>query len=204
MSDKLIFSEAHKMLSRSEKEKLLKQKAKVSWLYGLSGSGKSSLALNLEKELHEKGYLVKILDGDTVRSGLNNNLGFSDEDRKENIRRIAQVAKLFVETGVVVIVSAISPMRNLRDSAREIIGNEDFNEIYVECSFEICKARDVKGLYKKESEGKVKKFTGKTSNFEAPDVLNNKNDVFVINTEKESLEKSLSKLIKFVISILVY
>lgn len=156
-------------LDRASKEQLLNQKGGVFWLYGLSGAGKSTLATALEKQLHEEGFMTQLLDGDNIRTGLNNNLGFSDEDRLENIRRIAEVAKLFAQAGVVTITSFITPKRALRALARDIIGKEDFHEIFVTCSFETCERRDVKGLYAKAKAGEIKHFTGKDSSFEAPD-----------------------------------
>ena len=138
------------LLGREDKESLLDQHGLVVWLYGLSGSGKSTLAIALEKLLHGEGIYTQVLDGDNIRSGLNNNLGFSDVDRLENIRRISEVAKLFVQAGVVTIASFICPRNELRAIAKKIIGQDDFFEVYVECSFETCKQRDVKGLYAKQ------------------------------------------------------
>lgn len=179
------------LLDREAKEALLNQRGLVVWLYGLSGSGKSTLATALERRLHEEGVFTQVLDGDNIRTGLNNNLGFSDEDRSENIRRIAEVAKLFATAGVVTITSFICPRNELRALAREIVGQADFLEVYVECSFETCEQRDVKGLYAKAKAGQVQNFTGKDSSFEAPKprsvadlVLNTDNQ-----TEGESLEQ---------------
>lgn len=157
-----------RMLPRAAKEELLGQSGAVIWMYGLSGSGKSTLANRLERGLHEAGRLVKVLDGDNVRTGLNRNLGFSDEDRLENIRRVAEVAKLFAECGVVVIASFITPNNTLRELARGIIGDEDLLEVYVKASYETCAARDPKGLYAKAKSGEVKQFTGRDSAFEEP------------------------------------
>ena len=142
-----------RILPRAAKEELLGQSGAVIWMYGLSGSGKSTLAHRLERELHAAGRLVKVLDGDNVRTGLNRNLGFSDEDRLENIRRVAEVAKLFAECGVVVIASFITPNNELRRLAREIIGDDDLLEVYVRASYETCAARDPKGLYAKVKAG---------------------------------------------------
>lgn len=158
-----------RMLPRAAKEELLGQSGAVIWMYGLSGSGKSTLAHRLERELHAAGRLVKALDGDNVRTGLNRNLGFSDEDRLENIRRVAEVAKLFADCGVVVIASFITPNNELRRLARAIIGDEDLLEVYVRASYETCAERDPKGLYAKVKAGEVKQFTGKDSGFEEPD-----------------------------------
>lgn len=157
-----------KILQRSDKEEALKQRAKVLWLTGLSGSGKSTIAEALEKQLHLEGFLTKLLDGDNIRVGLSNNLGFSEEDRKENIRRIAEAAKLFLDGGIICICSFVSPTREIRDMARSIVGAEDFLEVYVNAPIEVCEARDVKGLYKKARAGEIKQFTGIDSPFEAP------------------------------------
>lgn len=158
-----------RMLPRAAKEELLGQSGAVIWMYGLSGSGKSTLANRLERELQAAGRLVKVLDGDNVRTGLNRNLGFSDEDRLENIRRVAEVAKLFADCGVVVIASFITPNNELRRLARGIIGDDDLLEVYVRASYETCAERDPKGLYAKVKAGEVKQFTGRDSGFEEPD-----------------------------------
>jgi adenylylsulfate kinase len=167
MSDHL-YTTHDKLVARTEKETQLGQTGQVIWFYGLSGSGKSTIAAALERELHTAGRLTKVLDGDNVRTGLNRNLGFSDDDRRENIRRIAEVAKLFAETGLITLVSFITPKRELRQSAREIIGNDDLQLVYVKASFEACQARDPKGLYARVAAGEVKQFTGKDSGFEEP------------------------------------
>ena len=179
------------LLRREAKEAMLNQRGLVVWLYGLSGSGKSTLATALERRLHEVSVFTQVLDGDNIRTGLNNNLGFTDEDRLENIRRIAEVAKLFAQAGVVTITSFICPRNDLRAMAREIVGPVDFLEVYVECRFETCEQRDVKGLYAKAKAGQVKQFTGKDSSFEPPEprgvadlILNADNQ-----TESESLEQ---------------
>ena len=182
-------------LNRSSKERLLNQKGCVLWLYGLSGAGKSTLATALEKQLHSEGIMTQLLDGDNIRSGLNKNLGFSDEDRLENIRRIAEVAKLFAQSGIVTIASFITPKRALRDMAREIIGEEDYYDVFVTCSFETCEKRDVKGLYAKAKAGTIKHFTGKDSSFEPP------NDEFpadlVLDTDFKNEETCLKELSAF-------
>ena len=179
------------VLSRADKEKKLKQHAAVIWLYGLSGSGKSTLANGLERRLHAEGFTTHLLDGDNVRTGLNRGLGFSDADRAENIRRVAEVAKLFVQAGIVTLCSFITPTRALRTQAREIIGAEDFIEIYVKASFETCVSRDPKGLYAKANAGEVKQFTGRDSKFEPPA---NGDDVTIFDTEGESAEATLQRL----------
>ena len=158
-----------RMRPRAAKEALLGQRGAVVWMYGLSGSGKSTLAHRLEHALHESGRLVKALDGDNVRGGLNRNLGFSDEDRLENIRRVAEVAKLFADCGVVVVASFITPTNGLRQLAREILGDEDLLEVYVKASYETCASRDPKGLYAKVAAGQVGQFTGRDSAFEEPE-----------------------------------
>ncbi len=184
-----IYPVFDKMLPREAKEELLGQKGRVIWMYGLSGSGKSTLANLLERQLHAEGRLVKVLDGDNIRSGLNQNLGFSDEDRLENIRRVAEVAKLFAESGAIVIASFITPNNELRKMAREIIGDEDLLEVYIKASFETCAERDPKGLYAKVKAGEVKQFTGKDSGFEEPDQAD-----LIIDTEAHSEDESLKIL----------
>ncbi len=155
------------ILKQSDKERLLRQRGIVLWMVGLSGSGKSTLARALEKDLHQAGFLTQLLDGDNLRTGLNNNLGFSEADRLENIRRAAEVSKLFMNCGIVTICSFISPTEEIRSMAREIIG-EGFMEVYINCPIEICEQRDVKGLYKKVRNGEIKNFTGIDSPFEGP------------------------------------
>ncbi len=157
-----------RFLGRSAKQARLQQAGAVFWLYGLSGSGKSTIAVIAERLLDITGIYTIVLDGDNMRKGLNAGLGFSDEDRRENIRRLAEVARLLAENGVVVLVSAITPKRELRTQARNIVGT-DFHEVFVAASFETCSARDPKGLYKKVNAGEVKQFTGKDSSFEEPD-----------------------------------
>lgn len=156
------------LLNRESKEKLLNQNAKVIWFTGLSGSGKSTIAKGLENELHQLGHLTMVLDGDNVRSGINNNLGFSETDRTENIRRIAEVAKILLNSGVITICCFVSPTEDLRQLARNIIGHENFMEVFVNTSFEECEKRDVKGLYAKARKGELKNFTGLDAPFEAP------------------------------------
>jgi len=184
-----------KMLPRSAKETLLGQSGAVIWMYGLSGSGKSTLANLLERRLHADGRLVKVLDGDNIRSGLNRNLGFSDEDRLENIRRVSEVAKLFAECGVITITSFITPNNELRRLAREIVGDADLLEVYVKASFETCRVRDPKGLYAKVAAGEVKQFTGKDSAFEEPESPD-----LIIDTEAFSEEECLAQLLEAVIN----
>lgn len=163
-----IFPDRDKFVDRKNKEKVINQKGLVIWFTGLSGSGKSTLATGLERKLIQEGYLTEVLDGDKIRNGLNNNLGFSAEDRVENIRRIAEVSKLFCNCGVITISAFISPTVEIRQMARGIIANEDFFEVYVSTPLEICEQRDTKGLYKKAREGVIKDFTGISAPYEAP------------------------------------
>lgn len=157
-----------RMLGRQDKESLLRQHSVMIWFTGLSGSGKSTIAIALERELHKRGLLCRILDGDNIRTGINNNLGFSEADRVENIRRIAEVSKLFIQTGIITIAAFISPSNEIREMAASIIGKEDFLEIYVNTPIEECERRDVKGLYAKARRGEIKDFTGVSAPFEAP------------------------------------
>ena len=169
MADSLtIYPIFDKMLSRKDKESLLGQQGIMIWMTGLSGSGKSTVAIGVERELHKRGILCRILDGDNIRAGINSNLGFSAEDRRENIRRIAEIGKLFVDTGIVTIACFVSPTTELRQMAREIIGEKDFREVYIATPLEECERRDVKGLYARARKGEVKDFTGISAPFEAP------------------------------------
>jgi adenylylsulfate kinase len=192
MSD--IYPIHEQMLTRVERETRLKQHAKVVWLFGLSGSGKSTLVTALERHLFADGFTTTVLDGDNLRSGLNKGLGFSDADREENIRRVAEVSKLFLNSSVICLNSFITPRESLRTLAREIIGAENLLEIYVECSFETCRKRDVKGLYKKVEAGQVANFTGKEQAFEPPAQPH-----LVLNTENTPLGQSLETLYSFVL-----
>ena len=184
-----------KIVNKSRKEQLLKQKAIVVWFVGLSGSGKSTIAVALENELHKRGFLTQLLDGDNLRAGVNNNLGFSAEDRFENIRRTSEVAKLFLNCGVITLCSFISPTEEIRTAAKSIIGVENFFEVYVKCSLEVAEQRDVKGLYAKARKGEIKEFTGITSPFEEPQTP----DLLVdtgIETAQESVAKVLDAIMK--------
>lgn len=165
-------------------------KPKLIWFTGLSGSGKSSLANALEQQLHNRGLNTYILDGDNIRSGLNKDLDFTELSRKENIRRIAEVSKLFVDAGIVVLTAFISPFRENRRFARELVGEEHFIEVFVDCPLEVCESRDVKGLYAKARAGLIPDFTGITSPFEEPE-----NPDIVVKTDELSLEDSLKILI---------
>ncbi|MEQ9007856.1 MAG: adenylyl-sulfate kinase, partial [Ekhidna sp.] len=164
---------------------------KVLWFTGLSGSGKSTLASALETHFHNLGFNTYILDGDNIRSGLNSDLDFSDESRTENIRRISEVAKLFVDAGVIVLTAFISPFKSDRKTARDLIGDENFIEVHVDCPLEVCEQRDVKGLYKKARAGEIKHFTGIDSPFEEPE-----NPDIKVDSANESLDDCLKKLIE--------
>ena len=192
--EKHIYPIFDRMLQRNDREKLLGQKGIMLWFTGLSGSGKSTLAIALERELYNSGILCRILDGDNIRTGINNNLGFTEADRVENIRRIAEVAKLFVDCGVVTIAAFISPTEQIRQMAADIIGKDDFFEIYVNTPLEVCEERDVKGLYKKARQGEIKNFTGIYAPFEAP-----LNPAITIDTSACSLEESVNLLKKIII-----
>lgn len=193
MEAKNIHPIFERTLQRADKEKLLNQKAKVIWLTGLSGSGKSTIAIGLEKTLHEHGFMSYILDGDNIRSGINNNLGFSDEDRMENIRRIAEVAKLFLNAGVITLCAFVSPTNEIRALAKQIIGAENFIEVYVNTPLEVCEQRDVKGLYAKARKGEVKDFTGISAPFDVPDET-----VISISTTNKTPEESVRELYQII------
>jgi len=185
-----IHPEFHRFLQRSDKQALLKQQGLVIWMCGLSGSGKSTIANATERVLHQQGRFTVILDGDNLRTGLNANLGFSDTDRLENIRRIAEVAKILVSQGIIVFVSAITPRGELRDLARGLIGDDLF-EVYVKASYEACEKRDVKGLYAKAARGEIEHFTGKDGSFEPPH-----NADLILDTETSTLEDSAFELLE--------
>ena len=183
-----------RMMTRQDKESLLGQRGIMIWFTGLSGSGKSTVAMGVERELHAQGILCRILDGDNVRAGINNNLGFSAEDRIENIRRIAEIGKLFVQTGVVTLACFVSPTNDIRQMAREIVGEEDFLEVYISTPIEECERRDVKGLYARARKGEVKNFTGISAPFEAPVSPDIASD-----TSKIALEESVRTLTELII-----
>ena len=165
---KNIHTTFDKILLRTDKESLLNQNGLVVWMTGLSGSGKTTIAVALERHLASEGILTQVLDGDNIRSGINNNLGFTEDDRKENIRRIAEVSKLFVNCGVVALNCFVSPTKEIRQQAKDILGN-DIVEVFVNTPFEECERRDVKGLYAKARAGEIKNFTGLDAPFEAPE-----------------------------------
>ncbi len=179
-------------VTRQRREKLNNHKSVVIWFTGLSGSGKSTLAHSVEEELHKLGCRTFVLDGDNVRHGLSSNLTFSDDDRKENIRRIGEAAKLMMEAGVIAITAFISPFREDRDNVRRLLPQEDFIEIFCNASLEVCESRDVKGLYKRARAGEIKNYTGIDSPYEAPN-----NPELVIDTDGETLEESAIKVIEF-------
>ncbi|MEA3504674.1 MAG: adenylyl-sulfate kinase [Bacteroidota bacterium] len=197
--EKEIYPVFDQIMGREHKEKLLKQRSKVIWCTGLSGAGKTTLAKGLEAALHDKGFLTQVLDGDNIRSGINNNLAFSEEDRMENIRRISEVSKLLIHSGVITINSFISPTEEIRAMAKSIIGDENFIEIFVNASLKICEQRDVKGLYKKAREGKIKNFTGIDSPFEHP-----ANADLDINTGELTKDEALKKVLDYILPQLRY
>ena len=186
-----IHPETRRFLDRGAKEELLRQKGIVLWLYGLSGSGKSTMANEVERVLHGEGRMTVILDGDNLRTGLNGNLGFSDEDRTENVRRVAETAKLLAGQGIIVLVSVITPLRRHRATAKEIIG-PDFHEIYVKADFDTCAERDPKGLYAKAKEGKIGQFTGKDSGFEEPE-----DPALLLDTQARSVDQCAADLLGY-------
>jgi len=187
----------NRLLQRSDKEKQLNQKSKVLWFTGLSGSGKSTIAQHLERKLYNAGFFVQVLDGDNIRAGINNNLSFSAEDRAENIRRIAEIAKLYLHTGVITLNSFISPTKAIRAKAKEIIGEEDFIEIFINTPLEVCEARDVKGLYKKARKGEIKGFTGIDAPYEAPE-----NPALNVATANKSIEKSVEEIFSYIVPLI--
>lgn len=194
MTENNIYPIFDRMLSRQDKEELLKQHSVMIWFTGLSGSGKSTIAIALERELHKRGLLCRILDGDNIRSGINNNLDFTEADRIENIRRIAEVSKLFVDTGIITIAAFISPSNDIREMAANIIGKDDFLEVYVSTPIEECERRDVKGLYAKARRGEIKNFTGISAPFEAP-----AHPALTLDTSALSLEESVNKLLELIL-----
>lgn len=188
-----IYPISDQMMSRTDKEALLGQRGMMVWFTGLSGSGKSTIAMGVERELHKRGILCRILDGDNIRAGINSNLGFSAEDRMENIRRIAEIGKLFVQTGIVTLACFVSPTNDVRRLARDIIGQEDFKEVYVSTPLEECERRDVKGLYARARKGEVKEFTGISAPFEVPE-----NPTLEIDTSCLSLEESVRRVVDMI------
>ena len=192
-----IFPIFDDILQRSEKEKLLDQKSKVIWMTGLSGSGKTTIAKGVERYLHSNGILNQLLDGDNIRAGINNNLTFSTTDRCENIRRIAEISKLFLNCGIITLNCFVSPSIQIRQIAKDIIGDKDFIEVYINASVATCESRDIKGLYKKARAGEIESFTGISSPFEAPN-----NPDLEVNTSELSIDESVQKVLDFILPII--
>lgn len=191
---KNIYPVFDRIYDRKVKEEILRQSAKVIWFTGLSASGKTTLAANLEKELFFRRFFCHVLDGDNIRTGINNNLGFSEKDRLENIRRIAEASKLLINTGMITICSFISPTNEIRNLARKIIGENDFIEIFLNPPLEVCEKRDAKGLYKKARAGLIKDFTGISAPFEAPE-----NPDLEIDTSTTSIKDSVDLIFNKII-----
>ncbi len=185
------------IIPREEKEKFLNQNSRVIWFTGLSGAGKTTVSRVLEKELFLKGFFCQIMDGDNIRSGINSNLSFTEEDRKENIRRIAEISKLYLHSGIITINSFITPTPEMRDIPRAIIGKPDLIEVYINAPLNVCEDRDVKGLYKKAREGKIINFTGIDAPFVPP-----KNPELVLHTDKFTVEENVEQALDYLIPIL--
>ena len=192
-----IFTIFDDMLQRKDKEELLNQKSKVIWMTGLSGSGKTTIAKGVERYLHSQGIINQLLDGDNIRVGISNNLSFSSKDRTENIRRVAETSKLFMNCGVVTLNCFVSPTIAIRQIAKNIIGEKDFIEVYINASIKTCEDRDVKGLYKKARKGEIKDFTGISANFEAPS-----NPELEINTSELSIDESVQEVLDYILPII--
>ena len=184
-----------RMMTREEREQLLGQKGMMVWMTGLSGSGKSTVALGVERELHKRGLLCRMLDGDNIRDGINRGLGFSPEDRRENIRRIAEVGKLMVDTGIITLACFVSPTEEIREMARNIIGEKDFFEVYLSTPLSECERRDVKGLYARARRGEVKDFTGISAPFEAPE-----HPALAIDTTTTPLQENVMKVVEMILN----
>ena len=186
-----------RLLQRTDREKRLGQCSKALWLTGLSGSGKSTIAQHLERKLYNSGFFAQVLDGDNIRSGINSNLNFSPEDRQENIRRISEIAKLYLNSGIITINSFISPTIGIREMAKEIIGKENFIEVYINTPLEVCEARDVKGLYKKARKGEIKGFTGIDAPYEAPE-----NPDIEVKTDNMTIEESVDVVYDYLLDFI--
>ncbi len=186
-------------ITRTDRMRLLQQKPAVLWFTGLSGSGKSTLADRVEQELHQKGFKTYLLDGDNIRHGLNNNIDFSEEGRKENIRRIGEVAKLFTDAGIIVLTAFISPFREDRDRVRAMLGAGEFIEIHVDCPLEVCEGRDVKGLYAKARRGEIPNFTGISSPFEPPLQAE-----ITVHTDQKDLESCVNQILEHTYNCIKY
>ena len=192
-----IFQVFDKILQRHHKEKLLNQKSKVIWMTGLSGAGKTTIAKSLDEALYSKGFVAQVLDGDNIRSGINNNLAFSEADRYENIRRIAEVSKLFIDCGIIIINSFISPTEEIRKMALNIIGRDNFIEVFVNAPLEVCEKRDTKGLYAKARKGEIKDFTGIDSPFELPE-----NADVTLQTDVQTIEESVNQVLEHILPLI--
>lgn len=179
-------------VSRQQRESLNKHRGAILWFTGLSGAGKSTISSSVEAALHERGILTMVLDGDNIRHGLCSDLGFSEADRQENIRRIGETAKLFMESGVVILTAFISPFQSDRQIARGLVKEEDFSEIYIECPLDVCEQRDIKGLYKKARKGEINNFTGISSPYEIPENAN-----LTVNTDELSVKECVDKVIEY-------
>jgi adenylylsulfate kinase len=186
-----------RLLQREDRENRLGQRSKVLWLTGLSGSGKSTIAQHLERKLYNEGFFAQVLDGDNIRSGINSNLSFSPEDRTENIRRISEIAKLYLQSGVVTINSFISPTIAIRQMAKDIVGADDFIEVYINTPLDICEARDVKGLYKKARKGEIKGFTGIDAPYEAPT-----NPDIEVKTHNMTIDESVDVIYNYLLEVI--
>lgn len=197
--NKHIYPVFDQIVSREEKEKKLNQKAKVIWFTGLSGSGKTTLASALERNLFERGHLTQVLDGDNIRTGINNNLGFSPEDRMENIRRIAEIAKLLINSGVICLCAFVSPTRDVRNIVRTIVGEDNFLEVFVSTPIEVCETRDIKGLYRKARAGEIKEFTGVSAPFDIPQKA-----ILSIDTSDKTVEECVEILLNKVLGEVTY
>ncbi|BBM84729.1 adenylyl-sulfate kinase [Candidatus Uabimicrobium amorphum] len=182
----------HGIINRTHREQLNKHRGCCLWFTGLSGSGKSTTACKLEEELHNNGIHCYLLDGDNIRHGLNNDLGFSPQDRKENIRRIGETAKLFVDAGIVVITSFISPYISDRQAVRQLFGTSDFIELYVSCSLQVCEQRDPKGLYQKARKGEISSFTGISAPYEAPE-----SPEITVHTDKHTTQENVTQILNY-------
>lgn len=194
-----IYPVFDQIMKREDKEELLKQRSKAIWFTGLSGSGKTTLARSVELNLHKRAYLVQILDGDNIRSGINRNLKFTEEDRLENIRRIAEVTKLYINSGIITLNSFITPTHEIRQMVRDIVGKENIIEIFLNPSLEECERRDTKGLYAKARAGELKNFTGISSPFEAP-----LNPALELDTEALTVEECTDQILGVVLEKLKF
>ncbi len=183
----------HATVTRKRRQKQNKHRSMILWFTGLSGSGKSTLAHAVEEELHQAGCRTFVFDGDNVRHGLNSNLGFSKEDRKENIRRISEMCKLFIEAGVIAMTAFISPFKEDRDRVRKLVNEGDFIEIFLNCSLETCESRDTKGMYARARRGEIKEFTGISSPYERPE-----NPELIVDTDRLTLEESVNVVMDYI------